>query len=128
MPHPACTCDSATATCPRYGWMKGAKYAVCRSEPSQRRDLVLSALARPSLEGVARREPIKLGTLIQEGLTAVGVTSERVETLLGAPCGCKERAEKLDQLSAWASRVVGGKIDQAKTYLASIFQKREDEL
>lgn len=56
MSHPTCSCDSATATCPRYGWMKGAKYAVCRSEPSQRRDLVLSVLSKsPQMESPKMR-------------------------------------------------------------------------
>lgn len=38
-----------------------------------------------------------LGDLVAAGLSAVGITKERVSALLGRPCGCKERAAKLTE-------------------------------
>lgn len=61
-----------------------------------------------------------IGTTIENALTMVGVTSERVERWLGKPCKCKERKEKLDALGHWAQRVLSGKVDQAKDYLERI--------
>jgi hypothetical protein len=39
-----------------------------------------------------------LGDLTQSGLAAVGITEERVSRAIGRPCGCGERAEKLNQI------------------------------
>lgn len=50
-----------------------------------------------------------LGDVIESALSKVGVTPERVERFLGRPCGCKERKQKLNQLSAWAMRTLGHK-------------------
>ncbi len=61
-----------------------------------------------------------LGTHIAAALSSVGVTPERVEGWLGEPCNCRERQEKLDQLSRWACRVARGKVDGAFGFLRSI--------
>ncbi len=50
-----------------------------------------------------------LGDALETALSAVGVTTERVERWLGKPCHCAERKEKLNQLSNWAARVMKGK-------------------
>lgn len=63
-----------------------------------------------------------LGDTLKLALAAVGVTEERVEGWLGAPCKCKERQEKLNQLDLWARRVVGGKLRRAKEYLEQIVE------
>lgn len=39
-----------------------------------------------------------LGDMVSAGLAAVGITPERVSRVLGRPCGCKERAAKLNEL------------------------------
>lgn len=39
-----------------------------------------------------------LGDMVATGLAAVGITKERVERLVGGPCGCGERQEKLNEL------------------------------
>ena len=64
--------------------------------------------------------PWALGTHIETALTSVGITSERVSRWLGKPCGCKERKDKLNQLGAWAHRVITGKEDDHKQRLETI--------
>ena len=46
--------------------------------------------------------PPGLGTAIESALSAVGITSERVSQFLGVECGCHQRAQKIDALTAWA--------------------------
>lgn len=58
-----------------------------------------------------------LGDRISTALATVGITQERIEQWVGAPCHCKERQEKLNQLDLWARRVVSGKLHRAKEYL-----------
>lgn len=66
-----------------------------------------------------------LGTLIESALSTIGITSERVEKWLGAPCGCQERRDKLDQISHWAIRIVKGKVSNAREYLSGIIGENE---
>lgn len=61
-----------------------------------------------------------LGDLIGAALAAVGVTEERVSRLLGKGCHCGERKARLNALDAWARRVVSGKTERARDYLAGI--------
>lgn len=39
-----------------------------------------------------------LGDMVARGLAAVGITKERVEAVLGGPCGCSGRQQKLNEL------------------------------
>ena len=39
-----------------------------------------------------------LGDMVKAGLSAIGITEERVSKAIGRPCGCSERAEKLNEL------------------------------
>jgi hypothetical protein len=39
-----------------------------------------------------------LGDMVAAGLSAIGITEERVSKAIGRPCGCSERAEKLNEL------------------------------
>lgn len=64
-----------------------------------------------------------LGDVVESALSAVGITSERVERWLGRPCGCAERREKLNQLSHWARRILSGKRDRAGEYLEQILEE-----
>jgi len=52
------------------------------------------------LEGIRKRLTKKrgLGDIVKAGLSAIGITEQRVSKALGKPCGCGARAEKLNQL------------------------------
>jgi hypothetical protein len=39
-----------------------------------------------------------LGDMVKAGLSAVGITEERVSKAIGRPCGCSKRAERLNEL------------------------------
>jgi len=39
-----------------------------------------------------------LGDMVKAGLSAIGITEERVSKAIGRPCGCSKRAEKLNEL------------------------------
>lgn len=41
-----------------------------------------------------------LGDLVKAGLSAVGITEERVSKAIGKPCGCSKRAARLNELGA----------------------------
>ena len=54
---------------------------------------------------------------MEQALTLMGVTEERVARWVGGPCGCDERKEKLNRLGSWASRILAGKTKNAVLYL-----------
>lgn len=39
-----------------------------------------------------------LGDYVAKGLSAIGITKERVSKVLGKPCGCGKRQQKLNEL------------------------------
>lgn len=39
-----------------------------------------------------------LGDMVKAGLSAFGITEQRVSKAIGQPCGCGKRAEKLNEL------------------------------
>ena len=39
-----------------------------------------------------------LGDIVKAGLSAIGITEQRVSKAIGKPCGCGKRAEKLNEL------------------------------
>ena len=39
-----------------------------------------------------------LGDMVAAGLSAIGITEQRVSKVLGRPCGCSNRAEALNEL------------------------------
>ena len=41
-----------------------------------------------------------LGDMVKSGLSAIGITEERVSKVIGRPCGCGERAEMLNAVGA----------------------------
>jgi hypothetical protein len=49
-----------------------------------------------------------LGDAVKKALSSVGITEDRVSSWLGAPCNCSERADKLNQVSAWAESILKG--------------------
>jgi hypothetical protein len=44
--------------------------------------------------------PPGLGDRVAAGLSSIGITKERVEAVVGGPCGCGERAAWLNQAGA----------------------------
>jgi hypothetical protein len=61
-----------------------------------------------------------LGDAIEQALTKVGITSEKVSAFLGRPCSCKKRRDKLNRLHSWAARVLSGKTEDAEKHLDKI--------
>ncbi len=39
-----------------------------------------------------------LGDMVKAGLSAIGITEERISKAIGRPCGCSKRAESLNAL------------------------------
>ena len=71
----------------------------------------LSRLAHQNCPALRDRLPNykrELGDIIEQALTKIGITKERVEEWLGGPCGCEERKEMLNRLSRWAKRILRG--------------------
>jgi hypothetical protein len=60
---------------------------------------------------------MNLGDKIESALQLVGVTPERVERFLGPDCGCEERKERLNAISAWAAHVLKKGTLKAEEYL-----------
>ena len=44
------------------------------------------------------RKRAGLGDMVAAGLSAVGITKERVSKALGKPCGCAKRQQRLNEL------------------------------
>jgi hypothetical protein len=38
-----------------------------------------------------------LGDIVKAGLSAIGITEERVSAVIGRPCGCSQRAKALNE-------------------------------
>jgi len=70
-----------------------------------------------------------LGDAIKAALEKVGITEERVSrwAFRGGKCSCGNRRQRLNQLDAWARRVVAGKVERAKEYLDAIIGTDKDE-
>ena len=52
----------------------------------------------PSHPAYPHERRMGLGDLVAAGLSAVGITKERVSKLAGRDCGCKKRQESLNKL------------------------------
>ena len=77
-----CDFNNPAKTCPTCGY-------VARRLPTYRE-------CRPVPEKVWR--PVPIGDLVERGLTAIGITKERVSALAGGDCGCSKRQEQLNEL------------------------------
>ena len=62
---------------------------------SQDRDTITVDETHPAYP---RNQKPGLGDYVAAGLSAVGITPERVSKALGRPCGCKERQSRLNEL------------------------------
>ena len=60
----------------------------------------VEAYNRRRAQRAAAQEPAKrgLGDMVAAGLSAIGITKERVSKALGGDCGCKKRQAKLNEL------------------------------
>lgn len=126
-----CECK-ISGWCERYRKeMTGRHMEICRGEvlTPQRCEQYRAkwraeaeGLPIPKLEPPLDRRRGGLGDNVESALSLIGVTSERVEKILGRRCGCKNRKEKLNQLGAWAKRVLLGKTEKAEAYLESILK------
>src|SRR3990167_6790239 len=67
-----------------------------------------------------------LGDTVERGLIMVGITQERVRRWIG-DCCCKERREKLNQIDAACRRILRGKIESGRRYLAELLEGSDDE-
>jgi len=73
------TYDAGCATCRRCG------FRLCGHKPPIRRRCDVQL--KPGL-----------GDMVAAGLSAIGVTKERVSALAGGDCGCAKRQEQLNEL------------------------------
>jgi len=98
-----CDFDASTIRCKRCGY-------AAKKLPTYRECRTLVELAHKIAdERMSRRiviPPIPIGTAISRGLSAVGVTPERVKQVTGKDCGCQKRKNALDTAGAFISAVV----------------------
>jgi hypothetical protein len=62
------------------------------------RDAANKMLAELGHAGVLEPPKAGLGDMVKAGLSAIGITEERVSKAIGRPCGCSKRAEQLNEL------------------------------
>lgn len=55
-------------------------------------------MTRPHVKRNCTASQPGLGDIVKASLSAIGITEERVSAVIGRPCGCSERAEKLNEL------------------------------
>ena len=73
----------------------------CDIEPSSLRCRVCGAsVSSPSVRRNCGTPPPGLGDMVAAGLSAVGITKERVEAVVGGPCGCSERQAWMNDAGA----------------------------
>lgn len=65
---------------------------------SRNGDAIVVDETHPAYPLTAKPQTRGLGDMVSAGLAAVGITPERVSKAIGRPCGCKERAAKLNAL------------------------------
>jgi hypothetical protein len=73
----------------------------CDIDPSSLRCRVCGAcVSSPHVRRNCGTPPpsIGLGDMVAAGLSAIGITKERVSALAGGDCGCQKRQEALNEL------------------------------
>lgn len=60
---------------------------------------------------------------MKQALHRLGITEERVEHWLGRPCGCAERAAKLDELDMWARQALRLSADRARKFAEDLLSR-----
>lgn len=66
----------------------------------------MSHYAPAKVIATLKEQPPGLGDMVAAGLSAVGITKERVTKLMGKDCGCAERQKKLNELGQQAAAAV----------------------
>lgn len=51
----------------------------------------------PNIYAPCKEQPMGLGDMVKAGLSAIGITQERVAAVLGTCGGCEQRQEALNQ-------------------------------
>lgn len=75
------TCDGDQCACP---------YCGAKAKKPARGFVLHGCIHRPTKQG--------LGDMVAGGLSALGITEERVSQLVGGDCGCSKRKEFLNKL------------------------------
>jgi hypothetical protein len=104
-----CDFTPDTLRCPRCGFL-------AKSLPHYRNCQTIEELARTHINawshGRIRIPPARLGSWIAAGLTAVGITPERVKKIVG-DCGCARRKNKLDALGEGVTTAIQSTANRA---------------
>ena len=73
------------------------------------------------VDGRRSDRPKGLGDMVEQALSMVGITEERVTRFLGRSCGgCAKRKAALNRLGAWAKRVITGETEVGEKELDEI--------
>jgi hypothetical protein len=64
------------------------------------------------------------GDRVSQALAKFGITDEKVSEMLGRPCNCPERREKLNRLGRWAESFFNSK-EEAEQALEEIAKPKE---
>jgi hypothetical protein len=99
-----CVFNPETLRCERCGWAAARlpTYRECRTVLELARERVTNQATRR-----IRIPSPKIGTAIGNVFSAVGITPERVSRLSGGkPCGCKQRAQALDDAGEFLKTIV----------------------
>ena len=69
---------------------------ICQLDESAKCSVCGRVAARADV--VRECRPAGLGDMVAAGLSAIGITKERVEAVVGGDCGCRQRQEALNRL------------------------------
>jgi hypothetical protein len=62
------------------------------------------------------RGPVMVGDAVERMLSAVGITPDRVEQLIGQPCGCSGRKRWLNEAGVAVQNAVSKAVDAAARF------------
>lgn len=65
-------------------------------------------------------QTLYLGDHVEQALTLVGITQERVKAVLGSCGGCGKRKAKLNQLDQAAREILGGAVESGRATIAKL--------
>jgi hypothetical protein len=98
-----CVFPEDTLRCPRCGYLaqRTNTFRMCRTLPE-----MAVQYATEQHQQRIKVPPLRIGSAISAGLSAVGITPERVSAATGKDCGCKQRANALDAAGAAVSKTL----------------------
>jgi hypothetical protein len=76
---------------------------LCKFEPTQPNEYRCTACGTaiishtPNIYAACKQQPTGLGDWVKAGLSAIGITQERVAAVLGSCGGCPQRQEALNE-------------------------------